>query len=874
MALTAGTRLGPYEIVAPIGAGGMGQVYRASDTRLHRTVAVKVAADQFSERFEREARAVAALNHGNICQIYDVGANYLVMEFIEGQPLKGPLPLDRALMYAGQISDALDAAHRKNITHRDLKPANILVTKGGIKLLDFGLAKIVPAVGGENTTTMALTAKGELLGTLNYMSPEQLQGRDADARSDIFALGLVLYEMLTGRRAFEGESPASVIAAILERPAPSVAEVAPAALDRVLQRCLAKDPDDRWQTVRDLKAALGWVPEGSAPSGGAALPQRAWRGRAGWITAAGLLAALLALIPWRGRPTPAGEVVRFAVYPPEGAAFSMSKNTTVPVPQFAVSPDGRTLAFAAARAGALPMLWLRSIEDVAPRPLPGTEDCERPFWSPDGQWLGFFSAGKLKKVPASGGHTQVLAEGAVDPRGATWGPGSILFGVGNQSLQRVPADGGLVTPLTKVDASQQEVANRWPQLLPDGEHFLFTVRGGKPEHRGVFAGSLDGKIRKFLVGADSGAFFAAPGTLLWVDNGSLLGQELDTRRLELKGQPVALVEGVGSSTTAEAAVSLSGSGGTLAYSGAIVRHGRLSWFDRGGNSSGSLAPDGDYTDFRLSPDGKYLATSLIDPKTSRPVIWLTDLARGSTSRFTLLGADFNASPVWSPDGAQLMFRTTRNGVNEFYRKSAFLGGSEERILSVEDQRNANVATVSAIPMDWSSDGRYIIYFSPGKSGSEFLLLPCDGAPTHGIPVRFLSSASEQMHANFSPDGRLVAYTSNESGTFQVYVQTFPLSNRKWPVSTKGGYEPRWRKDGREIYYLSEDGWLNAVPVGAGPSFGVPKPLFRTQVIPGVDAFRNHYVVTGDGQRFLINTQIGEQAPLPITVVLNWTGLKR
>lgn len=394
MRLPIGTCLGPYEIAGLIGSGGMGEVYRAEDTRLHRTVAVKVSTEQFTERFEREARAVAALNHSNICQIYDVGPNYLVMEYVDGQPLKGPLPFDTTLRYAAQICDALDAAHSRKVIHRDLKPANILIGKAGIKLLDFGLAKIEPAVSavatGEATMSMALTGKGQIMGTLQYLSPEQLQGRDADPRSDIFAFGLVLYEILTGKCAFAGESPASVIAGILERKAPSIANLAPAALDRVLQRCLEKDPGDRWQSARDLKAALQLVADLGCPNEGAAPVRRAgMRLRLGLLSA-GAFAALLALFGgWWIRPRSAGELVRFAVLPPDGAVFSGARNTTVPVPQFAISPDGRRLVFAAGPAGGRQMLWVRLMDDAVAHPLPGTEDAIRPFWSPDGGWVCF-----------------------------------------------------------------------------------------------------------------------------------------------------------------------------------------------------------------------------------------------------------------------------------------------------------------------------------------------------------------------------------------------------------------------------------------------------------------------------------------------------
>jgi Tol biopolymer transport system component/predicted Ser/Thr protein kinase len=873
MRLASGTQLGPYEVVAPIGAGGMGEVYSAVDTRLHRTVAVKVSTDQFTERFEREARAVAALNHPYICQIYDVGPNYLVMEYIDGRPLKGPLPLDEALKYAGQICDALDAAHRKSIVHRDLKPANILVTKSGVKLLDFGLAKIEPAVAAaEHTMTMALTGKGTILGTLHYMSPEQLQGRDADARSDIFAFGLVLYELLTGKRAFDGDSPASVIGAILERPAPSIADVAPASLDRVLHRCLTKDPDDRWQSARDLKAALAWTAE-SEP---AETPKpRAWRGRAGWMAAAILAAAMLILVPWLARTSSTGELVRFPIYPPEGTAFTGALNATVHVPQFAVSPDGKTVAFAAAAGGGKPILWLRRLDQVTAHSLAGTEGATHPFWSPDGQTLGFHSDGQLKRLAASGGPVQIIAgAGNLVPRGGAWGPDdTILFSGDNFGIYRAALAGGPVTPVTGL-ASHIEGQHLWPRFLPDGRHFLFTVRGAEG-HAGIHVGLLDGTLSKPLIGVDSGAVYASPGYLLWVDGGLLLGQGFDAASLELRGQPFNVAEGVGRSSAAQVAVSASSSAGTLAYSGPIAQRSRLTWFDRSGTPLHALSPEGDYTDFQLSPDGKRLAASLVNAKTGVPEIWLSDLERGGMSRLTT-EPGLSASPVWSPDGSRLIYRGMRKGFVELFQRSASMGGNEELVLAGSEQAAVGVAS-NMVPTDWCRDSRYVIYALPaGATGLDLWLLRTGGGtPQEPKIARYLSSPSYETQGAFSPDCRLVAYTSDESGTNQVYVQTFPLSDHKWPISTAGGSEPRWRSDGHELYYLSDDKKLMAVSVGPSPTFGQPKPLFQTRV-PGRGTYlRSHYAAAPDGQRFLVNTETGDSTPNPITVVLNWTaGLKK
>jgi Tol biopolymer transport system component/predicted Ser/Thr protein kinase len=844
VSLATGDKLGPYEIGPLIGAGGMGEVYRARDTRLDRTVAIKVSKEKFSERFEREARAVAALNHPNICTLHDVGPNYLVMEYIEGAPLKGPLPLDQALKYMSQICDALDAAHKKNITHRDLKPANILVTKSaGVKLLDFGLARMAPG-----TDDATVTVAGAVMGTPAYMSPEQWEGKPGDARSDIYALGFVLYEMLTGKR-----------------PAPDRSPVNPPSVEAVITTCLAKDPEERWQTAREVKIAVAQSPS-VAPVG------RPSRERLYWAAIAVLATLLIATLFLSRTPALDQSLTRFAVYPPENAAFPGSGVATVPVPQFVLSPDGRTMAYVAATAGANPMLWLRPMEAVAAHTLPGTENAQDPFWSPDSRWLGFFAEGKLLKIPASGGAVQVITQGLADSFGGSWGPDdTILYAAGTRALFRVSATGGPVSSATQVDITRQERTHRWPQFLPDGRHFLFLIQSPLAERGGVYAASLDGKTKKFLIRSDSNAVYAPPGYLLWVDGDALLAQAFDAEHLELRGQSFTVAEGVGHATTAFSAVSASNTG-TLAYAPSILRHGSLTWLDRNGKPQGSTGPEGDYTDFRLSPDEKSLAASLVDPKSNYPDIWLTDLTRGSRSRVTF-GPAINASPVWSPDGTRFAFRKFNGGVIEFYQKSAAGGGDEDPLLLSTQALAAGIEAINLVPSDWSPDGQNIICSIPTRvSDYDLWLLPMAGDKK---PVRFLASPSSQIHANFSPDGRLVAYSSNESGKFEVFVQTFPLSRRKWQVSTDGGYEPRWRADGREIYYLSEDRKLMAVPVGVGPVFDAPKALFQTRVAAVVHANRTHYVPSRDGQRFLVNTQSGDMSVSPITVVLDWeAGLKK
>jgi Tol biopolymer transport system component len=842
MPLSAGARLGPYEILAPIGAGGMGEVYKARDTRLDRIVALKVSKEQFSQRFEREAQAVAALNHPHICTLHDVGPDYLVMEYIEGQPLKGPVPLADALRFAAQIAEALDAAHKKGITHRDLKPANIIVTKQGIKLLDFGLARRAP---GENDLP-TLTLVGTVMGTPGYMAPEQWEGKAADARSDIYSFGCVLYEMLTGKRAAQDRTP-----------------VEPAALENVLAGCLEQDPDDRWQSARDVRRALVLPPSSVTKP----VPRWPWIVTAS-AAAAAVLGALLFLAPWRGRVPATGDLVSFAIYPPEKTAFSAAINTTVNVPQFALSPDGRAVVFVAGSQGGRPMLWVRSLEQVSARTLPGTEDAVYPFWSPDNGWIGFFAEGKLKKIPAGGGAVQVIAQTGTDFRGATWGPDdTIVFASGTESMYRVSSAGGPATPVSIM--APQEGSHRFPRFLPDGRHFIYVALSS--EQSGVYAGSVDDKSKKLLVRSYASAVYAPPGYLLLVDGDTLLGQVFNAERLEVRGQPFLVAEHVGRSSAFQSAISASRTG-ALAYAGTIAQNGRLTWFDRGGNAQGSAGPEGDYTDFRLSPNEKSLAASLVDPKAGTVDVWMNDLARGSNTR-TTRGGLFSAAAIWSPDGTQLVFRTQRGGLIEFYRRSAAGGGNEEPVLLADMERATQIGSNNLVPTDWSPDGQHILFSLPGvASGTDLWLLPLTGDRK---PKKYLATPAEEMHGNFSPDGRFVAYTSNESGQFEVYVQTLPLSDKKWQVSTNGGYEPRWRGDGREIYYLSEDRKLMAVSVGPGPSFGVPQTLFQTRVPAGVTANHQHYVPSRDGRRFLVNTQTGDPSPTPITVVLNWTaGLKK
>ena len=880
--LNAGVRLGPYEVLAELGAGGMGEVYKARDTRLNRTVAIKVlpthvAADpNFRERFEREARAVAALNHPHICTLHDVGQqdgiDYLVMEYLEGQTLaerleKGALPLDQALQDAIQIADALDKAHRQGITHRDLKPGNVMLTKSGIKLLDFGLAKFAPvaSVGIVGMTAAAtqsapLTGQGTILGTLQYMAPEQLEGREADSRTDIFAFGALLYEMATGKRAFRGESHASLISSIMATEPPPVsrlAPMAPPALDRVVRRCLAKDPDGRWQSARDVALELDEIARAPVTAT-AAGPRPRRRDFAGWIVAAGLLLALLAALfgPWRRAPSAPAAPVRFTVSPPRDTAFQG---------MLALSPDGRRLAFVATTADGRDVLWTRALDSLESRALEGTDGASYPFWSPDGRFLAFFAGGKLKKIEATGGSPQTLCDAAA-PRGGSWGStGTIVFAANaGYQIERVSEAGGQATPLPHLTSKRDgDFIFRWPSFLPDGNHFLYFTFGPDTRREGLSVASLDSPDTTWVTASDSGAAaYVSAGFLLYRIGDRLMSQAFDAERLRVTGEPVPFVEDVwwNGNTTFATAFSAS-SGGIVAYQTGGLSPTRLLWHDRSGKELGSVGPPGAYFEPALSPDGRWLAVvrAALGPRGAVDwAVWMIDLERGSTSRFSAGSHFAEVTPLWSPDGRRIVYGVYPSG--EVYVRDA-QGAEQEKLLY-------KAATFTPLN-DWSPDGRFLLY--QAIDWPTFRSDVGERDLEKGTDRLVLSATFNEFGARLSPDGRWLAYNADESGRLEVFVRSFPEAGVRRQISSGGGTQPRWRGDGRELFYISDDRKVMSVDVRAGAELetGAPRPLFQTRILQG-DESRDHYDVSADGQRFLVNSRRPEDAMLPINVVVGWS----
>jgi eukaryotic-like serine/threonine-protein kinase len=869
MPLSAGDRLGPYQILESIGAGGMGVVYKARDTRLDRMVAIKISNEQFTERFEQEARAVAALNHPNICTLHDVGPNYLVMEYIEGESPKGPMPLDEALRIAHQIADALEAAHEKGITHRDLKPANIKIKPdGSVKVLDFGLAKLAATTSGSGerspTFTIGMTEAGMILGTASYMAPEQARGKATDKRADIFAFGVVLHELTTGHRLFGGEDAGEMLAKVI-RDEPDLSD-APPSIHRLLSECLQKDPRKRLRDIGDVWRLLDGGPVSSGPANGqppAAAPDKfKWL----WPALAALLllsTAALGFVHFREKP-PVVFPMRFEVFPPPKTTL----NT------FALSPDGRKLVLSARGPDGRNSLWLRRMDSLQVQELPGTDGANLdPVWSPDSEFIAFVSGGSLKKLDIGGGTPQRLAGFSNPGTGISWSRQDVILYSSAGIISRVPASGGDSSPVTALDSQHAEQAHGRPFFLPDGKHFLFYRLTSSAEGaNGIYTGSLDAKPseqgQKRLLETSAGAVYVPPaggsgavGQLLFLRGESLMAQPFDVNRLELTGRAVQIADRV--STTAFGALFSVSTTGLLAYAVTGGDRRQLTWFDREGKVLGHAGGAAARDELSLSPDGTRVAEGRADDRGTW-VVWGLDLARGVNTRLTFEPAGAG-NAIWSPDGRQIVYAPGGGSSSDLYLKPANGAGQGELLFHSNEIKS---------PQDWSRDGRFLLFLQRAKdTGNDLWTLSMDGEHK---AAPYLLTPFNEAQAKFSPDGHWVVYSSNESGTREVYVQPFPMSTGgKWPVSNGGGSQPRWSPDGKELFYLAPDNSLMAVSVSTtGGTFqpGVPKALFPAAVLggggggPGI-AWR--WDISPDGKRFLMNTAMEDSVGLPVTVVLNW-----
>jgi Tol biopolymer transport system component len=876
MSLGAGTRLGPYEIQSPLGAGGMGEVYKARDTRLDRTVAIKILPEaladdpQFRDRFEREARTISQLDDAHICALYDVGkengTSYLVMQYLEGETLaarleKGALAVSEALKFAIEIAGALDKAHRAGVIHRDLKPGNVMLTKSGAKLLDFGLAKANAVARGAvsilPTTPVSITAQGTILGTFQYMAPEQVEGQDADARTDLFAFGAVLFEMVTGRPAFQGRTQASLIGSILRDDPTLTSELPPSvppALGRVIRTCLAKNPDDRFQTAHDVAMQLQWILEGGSQAGvPVPVATEAPRRRGAWLpwAVAGLTTVAAAGLAYMmlTRTAPPARTVRFEVATPESVV-------SIDAPR--LSPDGRYLAFNATDTEGKTRIWIRQLNALTAHPLAGTDGATRPFWSPDSRFIGFMAEGKLKKIDVAGGPAQKICDAPTGSDGSWSTEGVILYdGRDTDPIYRVSAAGGSPTVAVKSEPSRKETGVGWPEFLPDGRHFLYLAMAEKIEDNSYRVGSVDSNDTQPVAQAQTQVVFAAPNHLLFVRDRTLMAQPFDVKTFKTTSEPVPLADRIGTDSVGLGRFSVSRDG-TLAYRTGDAGS-RLLFVNREGKELETVGDVGEITNPAFSRDGRRLAYALADPRSAKVDIWIRDLARGVSSRFTF-GPGDNTDPIWSPDGSRVVFNSSRNGAGDLFEKPAS-GQGEESLLLKSDQLK--------VPTDWSRDGRYVAYQTRDpKSDFDIWVLPTFGDRK---PIPVVVSPATEVFPIFSPDGRFVAYRSNESGNNEIYVQPFPRATGKWQVSNAGGNDPSWRADGKELIYRAPDQRLMSVEIREDPDFqaSVPRPLFVAPVnVAGI--VRNRYTIAADAQRFLLVASPGRDAMVPTTVVLNWS----
>jgi Tol biopolymer transport system component len=894
MGLAAGTKLGPYEVQSPLGAGGMGEVYRARDTRLDRTVAIKILPSHLSEnpeakqRFEREARTISSLNHPNICTLHDIGhqggIDFLVMEYLEGETLaerlrKGSLPVAQVFKHGTEICEGLEKAHRSGVVHRDLKPGNIMLTKTGAKLMDFGLAKAVAVSTDASsglTATMTtplgshpLTAQGTVVGTFQYMSPEQVEGKEADARSDIFALGAVLYEMATGKRAFEGKTAASAMAAVLEREPAAVSSVqpmAPVALDHVVHVCLAKDPEERWQSAGDVGRQLRWISAGGSGVGAAPPVSAAPRRRGGYWWVAAAVALVLGVQVWSGlrtRETP--RTLRSFLPPPTQMSFDFTGDFSGPP---VMNADGTAIAFSARTQKDRDSLWVQFLGELAAKKIEGTEGASFPFWSGDGRWLGFFADGQLKKVLAAGGPVTVLAQ-APNPRGGAWNQANVIIYEPDyrDTLWRISAAGGTPARLTKFETGKH-TTHRWPQFLPDGEHFLFfaTNHSGNTE-QGVYLGSMKDGSYKHIVDSDSGGQYAS-GYLLYHLQSQLVAQKFDASSGALSGDPILLANLVEyDSGTWHTSFTVSQSGLLVYEPGSKTLGNDLMWMDRTGKATSKAAERAFYKGAgRFSPDGKRLAVAMGDPQAD---IWVFDLERGSRTRLTFGGAT-HLQPSWSADGQKVVY-TRQNGTNVASGTSIRVrlanGGGQEEIL----METAAGAAPTFLSPQLSADGKYLVHTEQeGPSVTGIFALPLTGEKKPFAIVKPASDQSRIVQYRLSPDGQWLAYSSTESGREEVYVTHFPSGQGRWQVSQNGGTFPSWRGDSKEIYYLATDLGVMAANVGVNAGEFEMEPVHQLFQITYTTPVGVPYDVAPDGNRLVLST-FPESVPTPMVLVTNWAG---
>ena len=902
MSLTSGTKLGPYEIQSPLGAGGMGEVYRARDTRLGRDVAIKVlpahlsANSDLRQRLDREAKAISSLNHPHICTLYDVGSqdgvDFLVMEHLEGETLadrlaRGAMPLEEALKTAIETADALAKAHARGIVHRDLKPANIMLAKNGPKLMDFGLAKPAPGLSSASgaglmtptTPTMSvaalsrtaspLTEKGTVVGTFQYMAPEVLQGAEADARSDIFSFGCVLYEMFTGRRAFEGKSQFSVLGAILDKEPARISTVMPSSpprLDETVGRCLAKNPEQRYGCMHDVAIQLQGLrdasPEAAVPaavtSAGSSRPMKGGSRLAWIITGVATLVALSLGAAYLFQTRAPATIVRSSILPPAGTTFLlMAVESGPPV----LSPDGTRLAFTARDEKGKVMMYARALSSSTAQPLTGTDDAMYPFWSPDSRQIGFFAGGKLRRIDAAGGPPQTVCD-ASNGRGGAWSKdGVIVFTATTSSaLLRVPASGGTSEPASNLNQAGGENSHRWPFFLPDGKHFLYWMRNSQGvSGHALMVGELGSLQGKELMKSETMAAFAA-GSLLFTREQTLMARPFNLRTLEMTGEAVPIAEHVAVNDAVSRPIFSASENGTLIYeAGETAGSWNLRWVARDGKPVDAVGGPDRYFYPALSPDGSRLAANLFNGAQGTQAIWIFDLARGTKTRLTFGNAS-QVGPTWSPDGKTIYYQSNVTGAFHIYSRPADGSGSEQPVTESQD---AEEAFPNAAP-----DGRYMV-FSRRKPGqpSDLYVMPLFG-DRKAIPI--VQSLFIKSGATVSPDGRWLAYNTNESGRHEVYLTSFPAGGAKWQVSTNGGSAARWRKDGKELFFLDPTDSIVAVDVNASgnaPQLGVPHALFQASAIQRQNG---PFDVTADGKKFLVNVGSLKEGSDPLTLVLNWT----